>query len=143
MPRVAVCVTPAELAEMMAWVYAATGVVATAKVVVVAPAGIVTLAGIDAAGLLLARLTTTPPAGAGPLRATVASELLPPITAGGLSVTALGLTTLRLSLAVQVMPLKVADSVTCVKALTGAVLTVKVALLAPAGTVTVAGTVAN
>src|SRR4051812_7997643 len=53
------------------------------KVACVAPAGTVTLAGPEAAvGLVLDRLTTAPPAGAGLLRVTVA-EALPGATSCG------------------------------------------------------------
>lgn len=58
------------------------------KVAVVALAATVTLAGTcAAAALLLDRVTTAPPAGAGPFRVTVPVEVLPPIVEVGLSVT--------------------------------------------------------
>ena len=58
------------------------------KVAVVALAATVTLAGTCAAAeLLLDRVTTAPPAGAGPFRVTVPVEVLPPIVEVGLSVT--------------------------------------------------------
>lgn len=66
----------------------ATAVVLTGKVVEVAPAGKVTLAEtVAAAVLLLARLTTAPPLGAGPLSVTVPVEGFPPVTLTGFSVT--------------------------------------------------------
>jgi hypothetical protein len=66
----------------------ATGLLVTVKVAVVALAATVTLAGTcAAAALLLDRVTTAPPAGAGPFRVTVPVEVLPPIVEVGLSVT--------------------------------------------------------
>src|SRR5437867_9781758 len=62
-----------------------TGVVLTVKVALVLPAGTVTLAGTVAAPvLLLDKLTTAPPLGAGPLSVTVPVEELPPVTLVGL-----------------------------------------------------------
>ncbi len=62
--------------------------VTTVNVTVVAPAGTVTLAGTEATdGLLLESATCAPPAGAGPLRVTVAVEFCtPPVTVVGFSV---------------------------------------------------------
>jgi len=57
------------------------------KVAVVAFAGTITLAGTcAAAALLLDRVTTAPPAGAGPFNVTVPVEDVPPITEDGLLV---------------------------------------------------------
>jgi hypothetical protein len=62
--------------------------VVTVKVPLLAPAGTVTLAGTVAEeGRLLARVTTEPPAGAGPERSTVPVDGLPPTTVLGASVT--------------------------------------------------------
>src|SRR2546427_4769327 len=85
----AVLVTPPKLAEIVAEVDAVTDTVVTINVALVAPAGTVTLptAGtLAAAGLLLERVTTTPPAGAVALNVTVATEELPPTTLVGFSV---------------------------------------------------------
>src|SRR2546427_4424704 len=84
----AVLVTPPKLAEIVAEVDAVTDTVVTVNVALVAPAGTVTLptAGtLAAAGLLLERVTTTPPAGAVALNVTVATEELPPTTLVGFS----------------------------------------------------------
>ena len=62
----------------------ATGKVVTTNVADVAPPGIVTLAGTWAAGgLLLTRVTTAPPKGAGPFNVTVPVEGVPPTTVSG------------------------------------------------------------
>ena len=54
----------------------------------VRPAGTVTLAGTDAIdGLELASVTTVPPAGAARESVTVPTELPPPVTVDGLSLT--------------------------------------------------------
>jgi len=56
-----------------------TGWVVMVKVALVEPAGMVTLAGTEAtAGLLLARVTTVPEAGAGMVTSTVSEEGVPP-----------------------------------------------------------------
>src|SRR2546425_7803514 len=84
----AILVAPPKLAEMVAEVDAVTDTVVTVNVALVAPAGTVTLptgGTLAAAGLLLERVTTAPPAGAAPLRVTVATEELPPTTLVGLS----------------------------------------------------------
>src|SRR5712691_2932450 len=85
-----------------------TGLVLTVKDAVVPPVGTVTLAGTVAApGLLLDRLTTAPPLGAGALSVTVPFEELPPVTLDGLRVSAEsvgGLTTVKLVALVAVPP---------------------------------------
>ena len=72
---------------MVTEVLLATGIVVTVKVALVALAATVTLAGTVAAGLLLVRVTSAPPAGAGTLRVTAPVEGLPPTTLVGLTVT--------------------------------------------------------
>jgi hypothetical protein len=65
---------------------AVTARVATVKVALVAPAGMVTLAGTVATDvLLLDRETTAPPLGACALRVTVPVEEVPPDTLAGFS----------------------------------------------------------
>jgi len=66
---------------------AATALVLTTNVAVVAPAGTATLEGTLAAPLLLASTTCAPPAGAGPLSVTVPVEEFPPVTLVGFSET--------------------------------------------------------
>jgi len=72
---------------MVAVVDAATALVFTGKVALVAPAGTATLEGTLAAPLLLESATCAPPAGAGPLNVTTpAEDCAPPITLAGFSV---------------------------------------------------------
>ena len=67
-----------------------TGLVVTLKLADVAPAGTMMLAGTVATFvLLLTRLITAPPEGAGTLRVTVPVEAKPPLTLVGLRVIAL------------------------------------------------------
>jgi len=91
---------------MVADVLVPTGVVVTANVAVVAFAAMVTLAGTDAAVvLLLDRVTTAPLAGAGPFSVNVPVEDVPPFTEAGFSVTVLNTAGVTTSAAVCVVPL--------------------------------------
>ena len=125
---------------------APTRLVVTVNVALVDPAATVTLAGtVAAAVLLLESVTAAPPLGAGLASVTVPCVGLPPVklmwasvreaSAGGAEAT--------VRVAVRVVPLREAEIVTAVETPTVKVLTVKVALAAPAGTVTPAGTVAT
>jgi hypothetical protein len=91
---------------IVAEVEAATAVVVTLNVMLVAPAATVTLAGtVAAVGLVFDRVTTAPPVGAGPFKVTVPVEELPPNTLAGFMAkadTAGGLMVIR---AVSVDPL--------------------------------------
>ena len=115
----------------------------TENVAVNCPAATVTDAGTVAAeGLLLISVTAIPPVGAGPFSVTVPIELSPPVTDVGFrlsEVTDRGLIA-RVAVLVAVPREAVIVAVTAVA--TEVVLIVKVALVAPAGTVTVAGVVA-
>jgi hypothetical protein len=72
---------------MVTVVDAATALVLTVNVALVAPATTATLEGTRAAPLLLESATVAPPAGAAPLNVTVPVEdCVPPITLVGLSV---------------------------------------------------------
>ncbi len=85
--RPAVCGNPvlSPKPEMITEVVADTAVVFTVKVVLFEPPGTVTLAGTVATpGSRLDNVTTTPRAGATPLRVAVPVELLPPVTVAGL-----------------------------------------------------------
>ena len=106
----------------------------------VAPVGTVTLAGVFAtAVLLLASATTAPAIGAGPFSVTVPVELFPPITPAGFSQTEESTAGFTTSTAVCWTPY-VADNVTDAELATALLVTVKVAVVAPAATVTLAGT---
>ena len=116
------------------------------KIALVAPAATEILAGTVAAlVLLLLKATTAPPLGAALVNVTVPCEVLPPVTLDGftdsedkLAGGGGGGTGLTVSVAVRVPPLKVAEMVTLLVAVTEIVLTVKEALVAPANTVTLA-----
>ena len=71
------------VAVIVAVVAEVTAVVVTVKLTVVAPAGTVTLAGVEALEVLEARLTIVPPDGAGPPSVTVPVEDNPPTTVVG------------------------------------------------------------
>jgi hypothetical protein len=134
---------------MLTVVDASTALVLTVNVALVAPAATVTLDGtLAAAVLLLDSATTAPPDGAAPLSVTVPVEdCTPPTTLVGFteseeSVGAGGGVGVTVSDADLVTLLKVAEMVTAVDAATALVLTVNVALVAPAATVTLDGTLA-
>jgi len=130
---------------MMTGVDVVTAVVFTMNVALLAPAAIVTLAGTLAATLLLESSTCAPPVSAGPLRVTVPVEGDPPVTLMGLSAIEESVAEpggVTVSEAVLVTPPEDPVMVTGAEAVTVLVLTVKVELLAPAATVTLAGTVA-
>ena len=131
-------------AEMVAVVERTTMFVVTVKVAVVAPAGTVTLEGTLAAALLLERRTCAPPAGAGPFSVTVPVDdpSGPPITLVGFRVSEDTTGGSTVSVAVCVPPPNDAEMVTVVDVATALVLSVKVAVVAPAGTVTLRGTLA-
>jgi hypothetical protein len=132
------------VAEIWDVVVELTGLVATAKFADVAPAATVTDAGTWTAAVLPeARLTTAPPGGAGPLRVTVPVDGLPPTTEAESKVKEVRSTggagwTVRV--AVRLTLLKRAVIVTGVFASTGTVVAANVAVVAPAATVTEAGT---
>ena len=126
-----------------------TGVlVATAKVVAVKladvlPAVTVTVDGTEATVvLLLWRATIAPPVGAAPLRVTVPVELLPPPTEAGFNVSVLSVAELTASVAPACVLPYVPEISTFVLVPTGMVVTVNVAVVLPAETVTLAATCA-
>ncbi len=133
---------------MLTVVDAATALVLTVNVALVAPAATVTLDGVLATFvLLLESVTTAPPEGAAPLRVTVPVEEFPPMTLVGFteseeSVGAGGGAGVTVSEADLVTPLYIPEMVTVVDAATALVLIVNVALVAPAATVTLDGVLA-
>ena len=82
-----------------------TGMVVMVNVAVVALAATVTLAGTGAAELLLANVTTAPPAGAAELNVTVPVDILPPTTLVGFKDSADTVRGVTLSVAVLLLPL--------------------------------------
>ena len=88
MVNVAVLVTIPAVAVIVADDAALTAVVVTVNVAVDAPAATVTLAGTVADALLLERLTTIPPVGAGEPSVIVPVAFVPPFTAVGFTETA-------------------------------------------------------
>jgi hypothetical protein len=130
---------------MVALVAAATGVVEMVNVAVVEPAATVKVEGTVAEPLLLDRATIIPPAGAAPLRVTAPVEMSPPATLVGTSVSDEGITGGGLIArdAVVVTPPYVAETVAVVTAVTAVVVTVNVAVVTPAATAMLAGTVAE
>src|SRR2546426_22546 len=147
----AVLVRPPKLAEIVAEVDAVTDTVVTVNVALVAPAGTVTLplTGTLATALLLKRVTTAPPVGAAALKVTVPVEDAGPITLVGLSASVESVTggggagSETVSSAVLVRPPKEAEIVMVVDVVTEVVVTLKLAVVDPAATVTLAGTVAT
>jgi hypothetical protein len=114
------------------------------KLALVDPAAMVTLEGTTATKmLLLERATKAPPLGAGPLSVTVPVDAFPPVTLEGLNVNEVSTGGSIVSEADWVTPPKTPEMVTDVAVATALVRTVKMALVAPAGTVTLEGTVAT
>ena len=138
---VAVLLIPPAEAVITNNVWATTGVVRIVNVAVLLPDVTVTLTGTVAiVGLALERVTRTPPAGAAAVSVTVAVEVLPPISVVGFN--ARVERAVIVSTADEPPPAYAADIVTEVTALAATVDTVKVAVLTPAPTSTLAGTVA-
>ena len=82
-----------------------TAEVVIVNVPLVAPAVTVTLAGTCAADvLLLVRVTTAPPDGAGPVKVTVPVDEVPPITELGLRLTEVSAAAVTVKVAVFVTP---------------------------------------
>lgn len=104
-------VTPFSVARMDALTFPLTARVVTVTAAFVAPAGIATFAGTLASGIDELRSTTTPPAGAGASIVIVATDVFPPATDVGKSVTETGAGPRTVSDVVTVTPLLVALSV--------------------------------
>jgi hypothetical protein len=117
-----------------------TGTVVTGNVAVVAPAAIVTVAGTLTLPLTDRRSITMPPAGAGFVTVSVATELFPPTTLDGANVMLFGATRLTSNVDEIPAPSASAEMATAMSLPTIRVCIGNVADVAPAGTVTVAGT---
>ena len=82
-----------------------TAEVVIVNVALVAPAATVTLAGTWAAVvLLLVRVTTAPPDGAGPVKVTVPVDEVPPFTEAGLRLTEVSVAAVTVKVVVFVTP---------------------------------------
>lgn len=145
--RVALVTVPEYLAEMVIrHVMKYEKRVETVNDAVVAPAGMVTVAGTEAMkGMLLERVTWIPPAGAGPVKVTVPVELPPARMLVGFRVKdARDTVPDRMdSVAVLVTPFRLAVIRAFVDEVTVSVVTVKVAVALPAATLTDDGTIAD
>ena len=149
----AVRVTLLQLPEIVAVVAELTDVVVTVKLALDEPAGTVTLAGTLVAVEFSLSVTTAPPLGAAPVKVTVPVDELPPVTLDGLTEIADndgdgggggggGAPCVTVISVNWNAPSIAAESCTVVVWL-GNVETVKVALVAPPGTVTLNGTLAE
>ena len=111
------------------------------KLAAFAPAGTVTDGGIVAAAVFpLERFTTTPPAEAAPAKVTVPVEIEPPATDAGLTENADSAGGLTVKISDLVTPLYTAETVAVAATATVPLVKETFAVVAPAGTVTVAGT---
>lgn len=133
---------PPAVAVIVNAVVAATGTDVATNVADVAPAATVTVAGTTTAAFDDVNVTTNPPAGAGPPIVTVPVTDAPPTTEIGVTASPVTFCVVTISVAVRLRPPPAAVTTTFVVAATAAVVIVNVADVAPAGTTTVAGTVA-
>lgn len=138
---VAVVLEPTCDADIVEVVFALTDVVAIAKLAVVAPAAIVTDAGAVALDDVDDSETDTPPAGAAEPNVTVPVDVWPPVTVDGYNTSLMG-NGAMVSVALAVCPPEDAEMELVVPSGTTTVDTIKVAVVAPAGTVAAAGRVA-
>lgn len=142
MLRVALAEVPARLAVSVAVVAVATAEVVTLNVAVVAPAVTFTVTGTTALVELEVRATAIPPVGAGLPRVTMPEAGEPPISDVGATLSAVTVGATIVNVALAVTPCREPEIVEEVVLETPTVLTVNVAEVAPAETVTFAGTVA-
>lgn len=142
----ACCELLPSVAVITAVVVLVTDVVVTVKFADVEPDETVTLLGTLADELLLLKLTTEPPEGAGELNVTVPVELFPPTTLVGFNVTEETVGPLLAGVMVSEACCELLPSVAVINAVvvlvTDVVVTVKFADVEPWGTVTVLGTLA-
>ena len=141
-PRENVADPPLRLAVRVALVALVTAVAVAVKLAVVAPPFTATEAGTVAEALLLDRLTLKPPAGAAELKVTVQALVPGVATEAGVQLKLAGWTSgLTVMLAVRLTPAADAVMVAVVELETDPAVAVKVLLVDPEATVTVAGTV--
>ena len=97
---------PRYVPEIVGEVVAVTGLVVTVNVMLLAPAGMVAVAGTRATAVLLVlTATTAPEGGAAPFSVRVPVEDVPPVTVVGFKVTEVKEATVTLSIADRVVPL--------------------------------------
>ena len=136
--------TPAFVPEIVALVVLRTRFVVTGKLAAVVPGATVTLDGtVATVVLLLESWTVIPVGGAVPLRVTVPVDGLLPTTFDGFNFNEDNVGRAIVNVAVFVTPLKTADMLATVEDATGVVPMLKLAVVAPCGTVTDGGTVAD
>ena len=136
----AVAATCCLIAEIVTLDDGAVPGVVTVNVADVEPAGMVTVAGTAATAVFeLVRYTSSPPAGAAVLRVTVPTEEIPATTVVGLRLNPVGRGEVAVSTPVA-FALVEAETTVSTSFGTAAVVAVNVAVLAPAATVTEAGT---
>lgn len=144
--RIAVLDTPLYVAVIVVVTAAVSAFPVMTKVAEVAPAGTVTLTGTVAAVVLLdTSVTTAPPTGAADVNVTVPVLVTAPYMDDGLSVTveSAGGGGVTVRLADVVLPFVVAEIETTVLVATVPAVTVNIADVCPAATVTATGTVAT
>lgn len=141
--RDAVLLKPANVPVMVAVTVDVTDVVEIENVAEVAPAATVTDAGTVALEELDVSVTIEPPGPAAPLRVTVPVEPAPPRTEAGDTDRLLIAAGVIVREAVWLEPFRVPLIAAVVEFETALVVMVKVVVVLPAGTVTVAGTVAE
>ena len=138
--RMAVFAAPLYLTVIVICALTATVDVVMVKFAMAEPAATVTVAGTCAtAVLLLDTVITAPPAGAGPFKVMVPAEVRVPTTVVGFSVNVERAAAETVRVAARVTPY-VPEIVAEALDATPEVVIVKVAVVAPPGTVTVAGT---
>jgi hypothetical protein len=141
-PREKVTEEPDREAVMMAVLSAVSVAAVAEKVAEVAPAATVTEAGTESAALLSERVTTAPPAGAALLKVTVQVEEAPEVREVGLQERLVGTVLVtRLKEKVTEEPEREAVMMAVLSAVRVAAVAEKAAEVAPAATVTEAGTV--
>jgi hypothetical protein len=128
--RVAVCVVPPAIPEIVATTSVDVAVVVTPNVAVVAAPATVTLGGTAADPLSLESATTKPPAGAADVRVTVPVEGVPPMTPAGLKEISVRTGGLIVRVVVLTTPEADAVIVALVNVPTATVVTVNVAVVA-------------
>ena len=132
---------PPSDAVIVTVVFALTGLVAALKVVLYEPAATITLAGTaSAAGLLLLNVTTAPSAGADPFNSTATVTVPPPTSEYGMEKIPPSSGTSPNVFVAVIPPEAETTKKSFVVSATVAIL--KFALVAPSGTVTLAGTLA-